>query len=132
MILTAEKICLLLLIGLSLPCNSRKTPVDRQKQLINIIPKEIPPDCCQDQNLNSCKVVDVQTEILRENHNDIVVLGKTLHFEHTIPPNGVVYSDQKGNQAIIRYIQIITNFLYLLSLFLKKSIMFWFVDNLLK
>ena len=58
-------------------------------------------DCCQEPDLKTCKAVTVHNDVLKK-EQDIDILGKILTFDHTIPPNGLVYSDSNGNQAIVR------------------------------
>ena len=102
MMLASTKICLLIFVGLALQCNSKKSPVEKLRELFKILDEEIPAECCLDQDLKLCQVAAVHTELLSEKQGDILVLGKTLTFEDYIPPNGLVYSDQSGKQAIIR------------------------------
>ena len=58
--------------------------------------------CCKDRNLKSCWTAGVDTQILRTKE-DINIIDIHLKFNSTIFPNGFVYKNAKGDEAVITY-----------------------------
>ena len=58
--------------------------------------------CCNSSHLKNCWSAEVDADILRT-REDINILDVDLKFDSTIPPNGNVYKNAKGDEAIITY-----------------------------
>ena len=59
--------------------------------------------CCNDKNLRNCLSVEVDPKLLDK--EDISILDIGLAFHSTIEPNGFVYKNSAGDEAVITYNQ---------------------------
>ena len=64
--------------------------------------------CCNDENLDNCLSLEVnpQPVLDKENisiHIDHIHIDIDLHFHSTVEPNGFVYKNSAGDEAVITY-----------------------------
>ena len=55
--------------------------------------------CCQDIHIKSCVNVDFDLSILED--KEIKLLGKLYKFSNYIPPNGIVFKNSDGDEAVL-------------------------------
>ena len=60
--------------------------------------------CCNDKNLGICLNAEVNPDLLFD-EEDISILDIDLAFHSTIEPNGFVYKNSAGDEAVITYNQ---------------------------
>merc|ERR1711874_118351 len=60
--------------------------------------------CCNDKNLEICLNAEVKPDVLFD-EEDISILDIDLVFHSTIEPNGFVYKNSAGDEAVITYNQ---------------------------
>ena len=58
--------------------------------------------CCNDKNLGICLNAEVNPDLLLD-EKDISILDIDLVFHSTIQPNGFVYKNSAGDEAVITY-----------------------------
>ena len=58
--------------------------------------------CCNDKNLEICLNAEVNPDVLFD-EEDISILDIDLVFQSTIEPNGIVYKNSAGDEAVITY-----------------------------
>ena len=58
--------------------------------------------CCNDKNLEICLNAEVNPDVLFD-EEDISILDIDLVFHSTIEPNGFVYKNSAGDEAVITY-----------------------------
>ena len=63
-----------------------------------------PEVCCNDENLMNCLSAAVDPELLLSKE-DISILDTDLAFHSTIQPNGFVYKNSAGDEAVITFNQ---------------------------
>ena len=60
--------------------------------------------CCNDKNLRNCLTAAVNPDLL-VTKEDISILDIDLSFHSTIQPNGLVYKNSDGDEAVVTYNQ---------------------------
>ena len=60
--------------------------------------------CCNDKNLRNCLSAAVNPDLL-VTKEDISILDIDLEFHSTIQPNGLVYKNSNGDEAVVTYNQ---------------------------
>ena len=63
-----------------------------------------PEVCCNDKNMMNCLTATVDPELLFD-RKDISIVDIDLAFHSTIQPNGFVYKNSAGDEAVITYNQ---------------------------
>ena len=58
--------------------------------------------CCSDENLGLCVTAAVNRDSFLD-QGDISILGTDLTFHNTVQPNGQVYKNAAGDEAVITY-----------------------------
>ena len=58
--------------------------------------------CCNDKNLRNCLTAAVNPDLLITKE-DISILDIDLSFHSTIQPNGLVYKNSVGDEAVVTY-----------------------------
>ena len=58
--------------------------------------------CCNDKNLGNCLSAEVNPQLLLD-EEDISIVDIDLAFHNTIEPNGFVYKNSAGDEAVITY-----------------------------
>ena len=58
--------------------------------------------CCNDKNLENCLTAEVDPELLLK-EEDLSIIDIDLVFHSTIEPNGFVYKNAAGDEAVITY-----------------------------
>ena len=64
--------------------------------------------CCNDRNLLNCLSAEVNPQLLLDKE-DISILDIDLAFHSTVEPNGFVYKNSAGDEAVITYNQNTAN-----------------------
>ena len=64
--------------------------------------------CCTTKNLLSCQDAEINTEFL-DSRVSIDLGGVTVDFISTVAPNGYVYKNENGDEAIITYNRVTGN-----------------------
>ena len=58
--------------------------------------------CCSDENIGSCVPAQVNPASFLD-QGDLSILTSQLAFHFTVPPNGQVYKNSQGDEAVITY-----------------------------
>ena len=104
----AAGILLIVVLSLGLGLGLRQKTIDKEDAnrnghtLINISSVRSVEACCNEEHLLLCSEITVDPVVLLSGE-DINILGSDLVFDSTVEPNGFVYHNSLGDEAVITY-----------------------------